>query len=284
MRAFIVLFCASIIICIGNLGSLENKQPLENKTLVISPTPQANLCKRENYKHKSAAEIAAMKPSQRVDEYFKESRYHIPLDDDMGSFLGNYVRKDHLKALPRLVVLVNEVEGRYFDVCPDAILQVIFATEVIYDIDNLFVRLRGIPEGRVAIGAHERVIQRMIAAGVERREIERVSSNLKSTKGINRADQAIRNTLRLRNRISFSENEFEEFISFLITRDPTYPSWSLWEFVKDFSHKDDSGVPFEVEVMVKPDRFYKTYLKFKKMKRKQASARPSRSLSAKRMD
>jgi hypothetical protein len=56
-----------------------------------------------------------------------------------------------------------------------------------------------------------------------------------------------------------------EFSNYLVKRDPTYPSWSKWDFIKDYSRIDEAGNPAQVFIMKKPKRYYQAYLTFKKL-------------------
>src|SRR4051794_24309138 len=62
------------------------------------------------YKHKSEAEIARMTPAQRVDEYVKEFAHRFDPFDLNSRIIEKYIHHDGLKALPRVIELINEYD------------------------------------------------------------------------------------------------------------------------------------------------------------------------------
>src|SRR5881227_3294960 len=64
------------------------------------------------YYHKSEAELAAMTPSQRVDEYADEQAYHKYdlLADHQYELIHKYIVQDGLKALPHMIEIINEYD------------------------------------------------------------------------------------------------------------------------------------------------------------------------------
>lgn len=230
----------------------------------------------EKYKHKSEGEIARMTPAQRVDEWVNEQVHHrYDLSDDHGEIIKKYILRDGLKALPRTIETLDEYDptrsreskgriGERFDAC-----LLIF----IY-IDRQAVRLRASEEGRLAMDALERAINRMHAVGARRKEhqewkwvphgrFEGAVAYLQEAKGINDTDEVIRNTLRLAHRIQLSNGELLELSNFLVARYPEYPSWSDRDFIKI----NEGGKPKRGLIMKKMQPFYEAYLEFKKTKR-----------------
>src|SRR5437867_11282840 len=116
----------------------------------------------EKYKHKPESEIAAMTPAQRVDEWVNEQVLHrFDLSDDHSDIIEKYILRDGLKALPRLIEIIDEYDptrfsegkgrkGERFDAC----------WLMLNYIDERAVRLRRSEEGRRAMDAPERAINR----------------------------------------------------------------------------------------------------------------------------
>jgi hypothetical protein len=121
----------------------------------------------QKYKHKSETEIAAMTPAQRVDEWVNEQVHHrFDLSDDQGALIRKYVTLDGIKAMPRLIEIIDEYDptkfregkgkrGDRFDAC----------SLMLGYIDDFGVRLRSAEEGRRSINALEQSIERMRKAG-----------------------------------------------------------------------------------------------------------------------
>lgn len=243
--------------------------------LITSFASQAVYSQR--YKHKSEAELERMTPAQRFDEWVNEQVYHrYDLEDPQLEILRLRVSRDGLTAVPRMIEYLNGYDptrpggqskrkGERFDT----------AWLMFGYIDVLEIRLRASEEGRRAMDALQRAIERMRAAGFEQKEmgdwelsrIELAKSYLKEARGINPTDTNIRFTLRFLYKIRLSEAEMLEFSNFLTARDPTYVSWSKGKGVQDPSEINAVGVPVRITVMIKPERYYEAYLEFKKAKR-----------------
>lgn len=211
----------------------------------------------KNYKHKSEAEIARMTPEQRIDEEMLEHDNHF-LDhaDKQSELIIRYRRLDGLKGLPYLIQLMDGYQPKR--VRDTRFFQALMIAD---EIDDRVVRLRASPEGREAIKAIERLAVRIKAAGKSDSQVE---MTLRFVKGANFADEAIRDTLWVLHRIKMSDDELLQFSNYLVKRDPTYPSWSDSDFIKDDSRKNEAGNPFQVYIMKDPKRFYLAYLDFKK--------------------
>lgn len=230
------------------------------------------------YQHKSEAAIARMTPAERVEEYAEEqARHKYDVSDEQGELIGKYLRRDGLAALPRMIEIMDEYDptraagkrghrGERFDA----------VWMLLGDIDNHTVRLRASEEGRSAIAALERAVGRMRAAGFgqpnqhdwERHgRFELALMNLDEAKGVGSVDRSIRDTLWVRHQIQMSDGELLALSNHLVARDPTYPSWSETDFIRDETRKNEAGYPLRVYVMRKPERFYEAYLEFKKTRR-----------------
>ena len=142
-------------------------------------------------------------------------------------------------------------------------------------IDNDAVRLRGSEEGKRAMAALERSLGRMKAAGYGQPEQDKwaqdgrfnlVELTLQQTKGINTSDEAIKDTLRLEYKITLSDAELLELSNFLAVKYPENPGWSEKNFLQDYTQINKAGNPLWIHTMKKPERYYETYLEFKKTK------------------
>jgi hypothetical protein len=237
------------------------------------------------YKHKSESEIAQMTPAQRVDEWVNEQVHHrYDVLDRHRDLLRKYITRDGLKALPRMIEIMDGYDptrfregkgrrGERFDAC----------WLMLGYIDNYAVRLRGSEEGRRAMEALERAIQRMRAAGYGQEDqnewpqhgrFELAVSYLKRAKSINYTDQAVSDTLRLSYKIMLSDEELLEFSNFLVAYNPEYPSWSEQNYHEDITRvnqPNDPKKPKWVHTMKKPERFYEAYLEYSKAKRSRAA-------------
>jgi hypothetical protein len=230
----------------------------------------------QRYKHKSEGEIARLTPAQLVDQWVNEQVHHrYDLSDDQGEVIKKYVLHAGLKSLPRMIEIMDEYDpahlrkdkgrrGERFDAC----------WLMLGYLDSLALRLRASQEGRTAMATLKRAINRMQAAGAERKQddawewvphgrFDGAVACFKQAEGINDADEAIRNSLRLQHQIRLSDANLLEFSNFLVTRDPTYPSWSQRDFIKI----EEAGKPMPGLVMKNLRPFYQAYIEFKRIKR-----------------
>ena len=228
------------------------------------------------YKHKTEAELAQMTPAQRVDE-FAEERIHHRYDvlDDQSALINKYIRSDGLKAVPRIIEIIDEYDptrssgkrghkGERFDA----------ALGRISSLDNSVIRLRATEEGRRAISALERAFERMRAAGENKNQhdydwrgrLNGVKEEIRNSEGINLRDDWIRETFQIKYEIILTDAELLEFSNFLVASDPTYPSWSGLELVKDSTRINAVGSPMRFLILEKPERYYEAYQEFKKTK------------------
>ncbi len=227
----------------------------------------------QKYKHKSEAELARMTPSQRVDEWVNEDLYHrYDVLDPQRDLIRKYVLSDALKSLPRLIEIMDEYDpvrfregkgGVRYDAC----------FQMLEFIDNFAVRLRASEEGRRAIDAIDRSIERMRAADYAVKKdgddwnngkLELAVTALKDMKGVNDRDNDIKENLRFVYKIIVSNAELLQLSNFLTTNHPEYPSWSERYGVTDYTRFTAAGYPSTIEVFKKPERFYQAYLEFRK--------------------
>ena len=213
---------------------------------------------RKTYKHKSEAEIARMTPAQRIDEQMNEDDYHMfDHADKQSDLIQKYRRMDGLKGLPHLIELIDghnpkrARDTRFFN-----------AMMMADNIDERSIRLRASLQGRSVIESIERLSTSLRAAGKSDSQVEMV---LRFTKGVNIADEAVRDTLWVKYRIKISDSELLELSNYLVKLDPTYPSWSKQDFIKDYSRINEAGNPAQVFIMKKPKRYHQAYLTFKKL-------------------
>jgi hypothetical protein len=227
--------------------------------------------------HKSEAELAQMTPAQRVDAWVEEQVHHrYDLDDAQSGVIKKYLLRDGTAALPRLVEIMDEYDptrfpegkgrrGERFDAC----------WLMLSYIDRRAVRLRASAEGRRAMEALERAVQRMRAAGygqpdqhdwAEHGRFDLAMMYLEEARGINDTDRTIQNTLRLEYKILLSDEELLAFSNFMTSRYPNYPSWSERDFTQD-DKLNAAGFAPRVLIMKQPGRFYEAYREFKNSQR-----------------
>jgi hypothetical protein len=230
------------------------------------------------YRHKSEARIAQMTPAQRVDEWVKEQLHHkYNLGDDHDNLIRKYVMLDGLKALPRLIEIIDEYDptqfregkgkrGERYDACV-----LLFGF-----IDAFGIRLRSSETGKQAIDALEHSIERMRKAGYgqpdqdeweQHGRFDVAVTHLEDAKKFNFRDRAIKETLRIIYKTSLSETEMSDFTDFLIARYPEYPSWSALKGVTDETQRNSAGNPLQFHIAKEPERYYEVFLEFKKRPR-----------------
>src|SRR4030095_5425363 len=115
--------------------------------------------------HKSEAEISRMTPEQRVHEYCDEYHRHSLWDSDYIDLLRHYIRRDGVRSLPAIVQIINEFDPTNSRGKRNKTKDRASAEEFLLSrIDRELIRLRAFPEGRAAIDAVRREVQRMLAA------------------------------------------------------------------------------------------------------------------------
>lgn len=231
-------------------------------------------------KHKSETKIAQMTPDKRVDEYIDENFHHRwDVLDEQSALIEKYILIDGKKALPRIIERMGEYDpsrpgggktAKYwkFEGC----------WFLINSMDMKAFRLRASEEGRRAINALEKSVERMKTAGYEVDDIDNatthshygifvmVGNNVKQLKGINFKDISIQDTFRYKYKIKLSDDELLDFSNYLTEYYPEYPSWSEGKGVKDDTDISPAGYPTVNTMLVKPERYYEAYLEFKKIK------------------
>lgn len=251
MKVLIVLVFTALNLYACDLRSPNNRQTSGNEVVILSPPPKTDNCK--NYRHKSEAEIGSWPLSRQIDELIKEQRCHkIDIHDEYSSLVFKYVRKDGVNALPILGRHMDSYYPKHDDRVEEH-TKPFFAVSVIADdLDNRVVRLRGTKEGRLIIEALDRGIERMRKVGFSRDWLENLVQFSKNQKGTNIIDNYISNSLREYHKIDMTDDEQLQFSNFLVSLDPTYPSWS---------ELGEDGPPATLK---ESRRYYEAYLEFQK--------------------
>jgi hypothetical protein len=232
------------------------------------------LCAQFGSGHKSKDEIGRMTPQQRVEEYVREDlRHKHDLDDNYHDVLFSYIRRDGIEVVAEIVKIIDEYDptqgkgrgkdkGERYDA----------AWILLSDIDGTVIRLRASEEGRIGIEAMKRVVERMRAAHFDNSESYDYEKQgryklaviaLTGMEGINMRDEAVRDTLRLRYKISLSDKELLDFIDYVISQDPSYPSSMVTELYKDREQLNDAGNPLQYVIVKNVEPFHKLYLQYK---------------------
>lgn len=263
MKTSVILLFVVINLFSCNFSSLDYKPKSESEGLAASPTPAAVVCLEKNYKPKSEAALASMTPRQLIDELVKVKPASFDTYSQLADYetlIENHIRKAGINALHVLTEYMNAYEPQSASECDG--LRFAIVKRMAHDIDRFEFRLRGVKEGQRAIDAFERAIERM--EKVNKAISEYRNLFLRHLKGVNGVDQAIQDTFWVRKKFEMSDSELLEFSNFLTERDPTYPSWSDTDFIKDYSRINEAGNPLQVYILKKPERYYEAYLEFKK--------------------
>ena len=232
----------------------------------------------QKYKHKTEAEIAALTPAQRVDEYINEEVYHLKYweTDNHIELIRKYVLLDGMKAVPRITEIIDAYDPTAFREGKGK-LDARFGESyyLLHFIDYSSVRLRSTEEGRKAINAVERAIERLRKSKYVKDPNAKYGRNdiikgaqiyLKDWIRVGIKDRDIQNTLRFIYKIRVSDEELAELSDFLAARYPDYPSWSNSKLTKDESELGPAGYPVQIGILQKPERYYEAYLEYKKSK------------------
>jgi len=223
--------------------------------------------------HKSEAEIARMTPEQRVEESCREYARHKYQMCDYQDLLESYIGRDGIKSVPEIIKVINEYdptrrEGRSKEKdlrCENAQMLLSF-------LDTGVFRLRAVEEGRKALEAVKRLIERMRAADFDSLDTYEYNKqgryqnsllSIKEMEGINYCDEAIRNTLKHKYNILLSDQKMLDFVNYLISQDAYYPGWSKRDWYRDPNRLNEKGFPLRYVRIINLDPFYQAYLKYK---------------------
>ena len=227
----------------------------------------ATLSAQSAFQHKSAEEIAAMTPEQRVIEYCTDYVNHGPhLPNDYNKVLNKALFNDGVKVFPYLIKIFDEFKPdkmrygadkryRYFEA----------ATFLLADIDSFTFRARSVEGGPQAILALRNAIERMRTAINNNKSLKdaigvRLSiseSTLSSLNGHSLSDKCVMYTLKKKYDISLTAIEQYEFINFLAAREPYYPSKGERVY-----RKKEQECEYE-----KAELFHEAYLAYKASKK-----------------
>lgn len=241
-----------------------------------SLSAQAVVCGQTNFKPRSEHEVAAMTPTELLDEQIRASVAMNSFNSyqDRATYqtlIDKYIRASGEKMIPVLTDGIRSYEPKKSR-CDEERLSV--SSKSADDIDRFELRIRGTKSGPLLIAELEKSIGRMKDVGFDdrRRDYEdnrryRIyESYLEHLKGINEVDDAIRDTFWVNRKLAMSDSELQGFSNFLISRDPTYPSWSNTDLIKDNSRINEAGNPLQVYIFTKPERFYAMYQEYEKPK------------------
>ena len=92
------------------------------------------------------------------------------------------------------------------------------------------------------------------------------ASALKQLEGISYCDEGIRNALKQRYKVTVSGSEFNDFVNYLISQDPYYPSRSKTKWYRDTTNLNEAGYPRQDYIEENIEPFYKLYLQYKAQK------------------
>lgn len=269
MKALAIFLFGAISFFSFNLSSVDYTTKLENNKVTAIPTPVDGVCFEENYQPKSEATVASMSPRQLIDELIRNMHSTSRTNEESANYqisIEKRIRQAGDKALPILTEYMNNSYLKQSDFyCDNSRFSTV--QRMAHDIDRFEFRLRGTDQGKLTIEAYERALERVEKPGFTKKDVSYYRTMfLSDLKGVSHIDQNIQDTFWVHYRIEISESELLEFSNFLIELDPTYPSWSDTDFIKDHSRINQAGNPRQVYVFKKPDRYYKAYLDFQKTK------------------
>jgi hypothetical protein len=215
-----------------------------------------------------------MTPEQCVEEYCDEYAQHGFGHSDYIDLLDRFVFLEPLREARQLARIISA-----YDPMTTAGGQrgradrASYAFTLLSSIDQSVMRLRALPEGRQIIQAARSLLQRMQTAHFdkdpenekecqEKRQYEILVDGLKGLDGINSADLAIQDTLKVRYEIRLSAGELGRFVDYLISEDPSYPRWSGRELYRHPTEVNSAGFNLQYLLMKNGTPFYDAYLRF----------------------
>lgn len=220
---------------------------------------QSSVCGNPSFEHKSQAEIAAMSPEEKMDQMVLEQMFHAPWDDDANYHqLHLLIIGDGVKILPTAIEYLNEYDPNARECQARNNARLLTAAMYIDNVDSGVFRIRAVENGRLAIQALEQAIERRHKARPDKDEYDSrgnlLSVLLRKIKGRCIKDGLIKKTLEDRYKIKMSEEELMEFVEYLISIDPAYPSWTK---ILGWAEMTEAEA----------DRYHQAYLQFKKPKK-----------------
>lgn len=222
----------------------------------IDPKTEDTRCVEKNYRHKTARELERMTPEQLIDESKRHWNYHVGLMDKYGMFtLHSYTEKIGIAIIPVLTKLAGNFASRPLSRCQEQRFFTAFA--IAADVDDQIVRLRTRKDGQAAISAAAEAVQRMKDAGLADHNAHPYNKYpfgmylLDLVRGINEYDKLMRELLEEEFGLQLSDEEFVNFVKFLTSTYPTYPSWT-------------ARVNMSRDLRKNKKRYHDAYLQFEK--------------------
>lgn len=238
-------------------------------------SPKTGDCLVRNYRFKSDVELAKMSPRQLVEEEVQRE-FRSPSNGHKSAQysyrIRNYLAKNAASILPITVEYMNAWEPRSNSECDETRFYV--AMQIADGLDDRTVRLRGIKEGRLAIDALARAVARMHEANTPSRNSPRDMAihRLEMQQGTNISDEFVRSTLKVRHAIVMTDDEYIKFVEFLVSFDPTYPSWSV-------------SAAYQVPMILKDSRrYFEAYKRFRAKGEVKETVRKTRAFPPYRHD
>ena len=226
-------------------------------------------------RHKSESQLRQMTPDQRVQEYCDEYYHHAFWDSDYIDILNKYILQDEIKALPAITQIIAEFDPTNPTANSRERDARAFAAEgLLSQVDGRVIRLRAIPEGRTAIDAITRLVQRMLAAHFDTADVtqsehsdryryQATREEAAEVRGLNIFDHNMQDTFRIRYKIILTDKQTLDFVNYLISQDPRYPGWSTMEEYKDMRHRNSAGNPRQYILLKNFQPFHDAYRKFR---------------------
>lgn len=256
MKTLVILLFVGIVCVSCNFGLLEYQRSSASNIQSVDPGPNCFQNEQKDYRFKTDLELESMTPSELIDEVVGADYFDLPGSGEYWTKTHYYLRKSGADLFPTLTNNLNSYDVGNTSTCSTLRFQVTAATADY--LDNFCIRLKGSNDGLLAIGALERSIERMRAAGfVEggskgNRNLDFAILFLKGLKGKNVTDQKISDTLKARHGVSMSDDELAKFSNYLVSTDAGYPSWS---------EPGEYQIPM---LMKESKKYHDAYLKFKK--------------------
>lgn len=231
-----------------------------------------------------------MTPDQRVQEYCDEYYHHEFWDGDYIDILNKYILQDEIKALPAITRIIDEFDPTNPKANSRERDARAFAAEGLLSQVDSMIRLRAIPEGRTGVDAITRLVQRMLAAHFDSADVtkrehsdryryEATRDEVAELGGLNMFDHTMQDTFRVRYKTTLSDKQLLNFVNYLISQDPRYPTWSTVEDFKDVKHLNAAGNPRQFGILKTSEPFYNAYRKYKRLR---YTRRSNKSLDASR--
>ncbi|HZS08933.1 MAG TPA: hypothetical protein VFD58_29115 [Blastocatellia bacterium] len=240
--------------------------------IIVATAPEISA--QFSFPHKSEAQIARMTPKQHVEEFCREHARHVfPFHNTYDETLEEYLRKDGPRAFPQVI---REIEAydptRRTGASEEKFRRYEGAVFILSHFDCRVFRVRAFGDGRRAIDALKLLSEKLRIAHSNSKEDDEYEmkrryelhlSYIEALEGISIADEAIRDTLKLKYDIRLSDDDLLNFINYLISRNPYYPGWSESKMHKE-NYRDDRSK--WLRIFKTPEPFLQAYLEYKAKK------------------